>query len=150
MKYITSIFLIVLFTSCGSRIQKPNTKIANNLEILNYLKENNLKAEKTESGLYYTIHKAGKGKFPIKKSTVRTYYKGYLLNGKVFDKTDFRGTLFKLKEVIAGLREGFSLIKSGSEATFFIPSQLAYGKNGTDGIPKNAVVIFHVKLIGVY
>lgn len=149
MKYYTSLFLIVLFLSCGSKINTPNLKTTNDLEILTYLEKNKLKAQKTRSGLYYIINKEGKGKTPHRSSTITAYYKGFLLNGKVFDKSDFRGITFNLQRVIAGWKEGFTYLKSGSEATLILPSHLGYGKKGTNGIPGGAVLIFDIKLLNV-
>lgn len=150
MKHYASLLIIALFFSCGSIINITELKTTNNVEILKYLEKNQLKAVKTNSGLYYIIHKKGRGRIPNKTSTITAYYKGALLNGKVFDKSDFRGITFNLQEVISGWKEGFTCLKSGSEATFFIPSHLAYGAKGTDRIPGGSVLIFNVKLISVY
>jgi len=150
MKRYISISIIALFFSCGSNIIITNTKISNNLEILKHLEKNKIKAQKSSTGLYYVITKRGKGRVPHKKSKITAYYKGTFLNGRVFDKSDFRGITFNLQEVISGWQEGFTYLKSGSEATFFIPSHLAYGIHSTTRIPGGSVLIFKVKLISVY
>jgi len=150
IKQYISLFIIALFFSCGSNILITNTKISNDLEILKHLEKHKIKAQKSSSGLYYIIRKKGKGRTPHRRSKITAYYKGSFLNGKIFDKSDFRGITFNLQEVISGWQEGFTYLKSGSEATFFIPAHLAYGINSTDRIPGGSVLIFKVKLISVY
>ncbi len=45
--------------------------------------------------------------------------------------------------------EGLQLMKEGGKATFFIPSNLAYGPQELPGIPANSTLIFDVELISV-
>lgn len=124
-----------------------------------YFKTHNIKAEKTPSGLYYTINRPGLGNTakPGKKITMN--YTGKLLDGTTFDSnTDpqfghvapFQFTLGS-HMVIAGWDEGVQLLKMGCKATFYIPSGLAYGPAGAAGgkIPPNAPLIFDVELVGI-
>ncbi len=55
------------------------------ITIDNYLKEKNIKALRTSSGLRYIITKAGKGENAKEGQTAKVNYAGYLLNGKYFD-----------------------------------------------------------------
>jgi FKBP-type peptidyl-prolyl cis-trans isomerase FkpA len=118
-------------------------------KILDYLKANNLEATRHESGVHYLITKEGnEGENPTVQSRVSVGYKGYLLNGNVFDQTIGNEVrTFGLSNVIQGWQIGIPLMTRGSEATLFIPSGLGYGNASRSGIPANSVLIFEVKLI---
>ena len=45
--------------------------------------------------------------------------------------------------------EGLSYMKKGGKATLIIPSNLAYGSNGTDKIPGYSTLIFDLELISI-
>ena len=132
-----------------------------------YLKDNNLKAQTTESGLNYIIKKEGTGAIPKNGDTVNVNYEGRLLSGQLFDtsKEDlakennifnpgrpyapYRFTLGN-REVIPGWDEAIALIKEGTVATLFIPSHLAYGPRGSGrSIPPFATLMFEVELTKV-
>ena len=149
MKQIVLILLSLFLFSCGSNQNIQLLKKNSDLKILKYINANQLKAKKTKSGLYYIINKNGKGQKPKKNATITSYYRGSFLNGKVFQQTDFRGTTFKLEEVIAGWKEGFSHLKLGAEAIFIIPPHLAYGSKGSNQIPGETILVFEVKLLSI-
>jgi FKBP-type peptidyl-prolyl cis-trans isomerase FkpA len=112
------------------------------------LTEKGLTAQKTASGLHYIITKEGAGSNPTLSSRVNVKYKGYYLDGKVFDQTEGTQTVsFFLTEVIVGWQEAIPLLKKGGSGQFFIPSGLAYGPNDYNGVPANSVLIFDVDLI---
>ena len=75
-----------------------------------------------------------------------------LIDGTVFDSNDGEGKQpieFPLENVIPGWTEGLQLMSVGSEYTFFIPSELAYGPQDAGFIPANSVLVFDVKLLDV-
>ena len=106
-------------------------------------------ATKTNSGLYYVINNEGTGKKPTSTSNVTVAYKGYLLDGTVFDQSSANGISFGLNRVIAGWTEGIQLFKEGGEGVLLIPSNLGYGPYSQGAIPGWAVLVFDVKLISV-
>lgn len=121
--------------------------------IRTYLTQNSIVAKRTESGIYYSLIKEGKGKKATSGSTVRVHYTGKLINGKVFDSSVGKEPLEFLVgvgQVIPGWDEGLQLLKEGSKATLFIPSGLGYGPMDMgDQIPANSVLIFEVDLLKV-
>jgi FKBP-type peptidyl-prolyl cis-trans isomerase len=126
-------------------------------ELQAYFKKNNIQnVKKTASGMYYVIHKPGTGESPVKGQKVTVNYTGKDLNGKKFDSNvdsafhHVQPFSFDLDQhqVIKGWDEGLALMKKGMEATFYIPSKLAYGQRGAGGqIPPNSILIFDIELV---
>ncbi len=105
----------------------------------------------TESGLQYKIEEEGSGLTPESVDTVEVNYEGRLLDGTVFDSSYERGesVKFPLNRVIRGWSEGLTYIKEGGKIQLYIPSDLAYGPQGTGPIPGNSTLIFDVELLKV-
>jgi len=111
--------------------------------------------QETESGFKYVIHEAGTGPTPDSTDIVLANYYGALVeDGTMFDNSFQRGAPFnfplKMGQVIQGWDEGFSYLKEGAKATFFIPAPLGYGAQGSPPvIPGGAELVFYVELVGV-
>ncbi len=107
----------------------------------------------TESGLKYIIHEEGSGTEAEPGRGVVVQYIGQLVSdASIFDQSFIRGEGIPFQlgtgRVIRGWDEGIDLLKEGDQATFFIPSELGYGAQGTpDGsIPGGAELAFYVEL----
>lgn len=127
------------------------TKKAGADYITNFL-DCNEEAIQTESGLVYYPITEGSGKQPTVQSTVEVHYHGTLTDGTVFDSSVQRGQTisFPLSNVIKGWQEGLAMMKEGGKATLVIPSNLAYGDNGSgDTILPGATLVFEVELFKV-
>lgn len=141
------LLMVGLFTACSK--DDPQETIDK------YIADNNLDALSTDDGLYYVIDKEGTGKRPVFNSDVKVHYKGSLTDGSDFDGNqstpiaDVRP--FNLQQVIRGWQLGIPLFKEGGEGLLIIPPDLGYGSNppSGSGIPKNAVLVFEVKLLDV-
>ena len=154
MKKIALLFTCILLASClnddNDIIPIINTidyDAVNETDIITYLSDNNLTAEKTASGLYYIITSEGDGDSPIASSNVTLGYKGYFLNGNVFDEST--NATFNLAGLITGFSEATQLLKEGGSGTFILPSRLAYGTQGSGSISPGDVIIFDINLITV-
>lgn len=113
-----------------------------------------IKKQKTSSGIKYFIIEEGEGLQPDTNSIVTVHYSGYFLTGKMFDSSLKRDEPIQFPlgagAVIEGWDEAFMLFKEGTKARIFIPSKLAYGKEGNaDIIPPNTNLIFDVELLKV-
>lgn len=117
-------------------------------EIQNYLLDNDLTAQQSASGLYYTIDEEGEGEQPTLTDNVTVSYKGYLTDGTVFDE-NIAGANFNLGNLIPGFSEGITYLKEGGSGTLYIPADLGYGNSAVDIIPGGSVIIFDVELISV-
>ncbi|MCL2440505.1 MAG: FKBP-type peptidyl-prolyl cis-trans isomerase [Treponema sp.] len=105
----------------------------------------------TASGLQYEIIKDAKGEKPDAKSVVRVNYVGTFIDGSPFDSsTEEDGAFIPLDLVIRGWTEGLMLMSPGSHYRLYIPSNLAYGSDGIQGIiPPYSTLIFTVELLEI-
>ena len=153
MKNIVIAFALILFTSCLSNDSDTTTTFfepQTDEDIQAYIAANNLNAIKTSSGLYYIIDETGTGENPTSTDNVTVAYKGYLLNGLVFDQSDSEGISFDLQGVISGWTEGITYFKEGGSGILLIPSNLGYGDAGIGNvIPGGAVLVFDINLISI-
>jgi len=125
--------------------------------IQDYLKAKGIKnAKKGPSGFYYVIHTPGAGPSPKAGQTVSVSYTGQNLKGEKFDSNvdpafhHVEPFSFQLGKhgVIQGWDDGVAIMKKGTKATFYLPSNLGYGDHGAgDKIPPNAVLIFDIELL---
>jgi FKBP-type peptidyl-prolyl cis-trans isomerase FklB len=119
-----------------------------------FLDENAKKKDivKLPSGLQYKVLAEGKGDSPKATDTVKTHYRGTLINGTEFDSSYKRGqpATFPVNGVIKGWTEALQLMKPGAKWQLFIPSELAYGEGGAgDQIGPNSTLIFEVELLSI-
>ena len=153
MKNYVVVLLSLVLLGCGSDGENGNANrdftAENEQEILDYIAQNNLDAQRTDSGLYYVIENPGTGATPTLQSQVTVAYRGYFTNGQVFDQSGSNGIQFPLNGVITGWQEGIPLFREGGNGILLIPSQLGYGNAGIGSIPGGAVLIFDITLIRV-
>lgn len=157
MKFLLPFCLLFVLVSCGDDNKSPNSETPeavdytaqNEADIKTYIKENNLDAQKSDTGLYYVITESGDGARPTATSDVTVAYKGYYLNGKVFDESKSEGITFNLQQVIKGWTEGITNFKEGGSGILLVPSHLGYGSFNYNGIPGGSVLIFDIDLITV-
>lgn len=103
-----------------------------------------------DNGIQYKVLKEGKGVKPTEKSKVKVHYKGTLIDGKVFDSSEGRDPIeFQLDQVIKGWTEVLQEMPVGSKWEVVIPSDLAYGDQGNNGIAPGETLIFDIELLGV-
>ncbi len=135
--------LIIVFASCKEDVDQ---RAEDRDTILKYIADNNLNAQSTASGLYYVIENEGSGKRPTVTSDVQVYYKGYFVNGGLFDESIPQGVWFNLSQVIQGWQEGIPMFKEGGKGKLLVPSHLGYGPTSRGDIPGNSVLIFDIIL----
>src|SRR3954468_4521774 len=118
-----------------------------------FLAENKKKegVQTTASGLQYKIITKGTGPIPKSDDTVKTHYRGTLIDGTEFDSSYKRGepATFGVTQVIKGWTEALLMMPVGSKWQLFIPGDIAYGPGGRPGIPPNATLLFDIELISI-
>lgn len=103
----------------------------------------------TESGLAYRYATKGTGKSPVDGDKVKVTYRGTLVNGTEFDKSE-EPVEFGVNQVIPGWTELLKLMKEGDQVIAYIPYDLAYGANGSgSSIEPFSTLIFDVTLLKV-
>ncbi len=103
-----------------------------------------------ESGVQYKVLKAGDGKKPSAGDEVVVNYRGTLLDGTQFDKTDEgKPATIKLASVIPGWKEALTRMPVGSRWQLFIPPERAYGDHGAGMIGPNQLLEFEVELVAI-
>ena len=103
------------------------------------------------SGLQYKTLKPAEGKKPTDADTVSCNYRGTLIDGTEFDKSEAgQPATFEVGMVIPGFKEALKLMPVGSTWQFFIPPNLAYGERGAGNvIGPNTTLIFEVELLSI-
>lgn len=135
--------------------------------IANYLEENGIEAQSTESGLSYVVLEEGKGPQAARGDSVVVDFTGSTLEGNMFytssrkvaeekgavdQQNPYEPLTFVIGagRMIPGVEEGISLLKEGSKARLYLPSELAYGERGAgNDIKPNQVLSFDVELIDI-
>lgn len=133
---------VFMQSSCTKTDDRPDSE-----KIQAYIKDKGWNAQSTPEGLYYVIDSLGTGTaYPTLNSTVSVKYKGYLLDGTVFDSNQ-TGISFGLRQVIQGWQIGIPKFKKTGRGKLLIPSALGYGSRAVGSIPANSVLIFEIELL---
>lgn len=122
-------------------------------EIEQYIVDQGLDMQQTETGLWYSLTVPGSGD-PIAKGQIVTLnYSIHLLDGTLCYSSEDKGPkVFKVGQggVESGLEEGVLMLKKGSEAIFIMPPHLAHGMVGDDeNIPQRAIIRYKVEVLEV-
>lgn len=122
---VLTLFISLVMTSCFD--SESQDEIDEKL-IKNYISDNNIDATRHEAtGIYYVINEPGEGEHPQLNATINVRYKGYYLNGNVFDETtNNEPREFILNELIPGWQVCLLMLKQGGKGKFIIPSYWGY------------------------
>lgn len=107
-------------------------------------------------GMYYQPLVQGAGNVAETGDLVKVNYKGYFLDGRLFESTYDRGQPLEFKlgeqgQVLKGIELAISLLNEGAKAKFIIPSQLAFGEAGssTGIVPSYSTVVYEIELLSI-
>lgn len=147
--FLTALLLVAL-VSCDPTKKYENEESA---IIKDYLSKNpDLNFQLQPSGLYFLDVVPGTGISPVLYDSAFVKYTGKFLNGSVFDTNVGTANVFGfvVGYSIYGFSEGLMLMKEGGKATLLIPSNLAYGQQGSYPIIAGFTpLLFDVELIRV-
>ena len=129
------------------------------------------KSTLTNSGLQYIISSKGSGKAVTSTNKALVHYAVYFIDGTLLETSNeeiakqngvfnpqklsasaYAPIMAKVgpeDRMIEGFKEGIRLLKEGDKATLFLPYTLAYGAQGTRGIPPQSDLIFEVEVTSV-
>ncbi len=138
-------------------------------ELIQFVMKNEATAKVLPSGLKIISIKEGSGEKPVIGSKVGVFYAGYFMSGDLFDSNvkeiaEVYGKYDRRREhangykaipmdyspdaaLIPGFREGLQAMNYGDKVLLIIPSHLAYGEQGSNGvIPPNADLLFQLEI----
>ncbi len=125
-----------------------------------YLAKNNIKAVKTKWGTYVAVTTEGTGANLTSNDIATVNYTGKTFDSsKVFDSNidpkfkhvqPYDVNLGQMGGVILGWSDALLQMKKGTKATTYIPSPLAYGKEGRmPNIKGDAILVFDMEVVNV-
>lgn len=117
------------------------------------LLKNNPNVKQAESGFCYEILKSGNGRQGGHGLVVTFHYKGYLVDGRLFDQT--YGNREPIVHVVGspmfqGMQDALSLMKVGDIWRCYFPAELAFGAQGSEDVPPFSTVIYEIELLDVH
>jgi FKBP-type peptidyl-prolyl cis-trans isomerase FkpA len=137
---------LTLWSGCQDEVAEQFE--ADKQEIADYVAANDLDGEYTDEGIFISFEQEGIGsETPDLSSEVEAIYKGYLLNGTVFDDSEGFPVSFPLRGVIQGWQIALQRFKRDAKGTIIIPSRYGYGQRTTGNIPPNSVLVFDIELV---
>jgi FKBP-type peptidyl-prolyl cis-trans isomerase len=151
--FLLGALMMVFFAACSKddETYDPGPQFQRDVDTIKaYLRTNNLTAiQDSASGIFYHITVPGNGVDSVKytNTKVKTLYKGKLLSGVVFDSTTTTPREFYAGEVISGWQFALTKITKGGKITVYIPSMWGYGRQESQRIPANSVLIFDIELV---
>ena len=140
------VVLCALFTlgSCSKDVVTVEEQFTIDSQLIeDYLKSKNITAEKTFDGVYYVIENSGGDIKPKITNTLTVTYKGYFLDGVIFDSAE--KAVFPLSVTIQGWQIGMPKFGKGGKGKLFSPSKWAYGTSAQPG-RSNAVLVFDIEI----
>lgn len=144
------VLLLLTAIVAGGCKKDVNQAEVDRVKIEEYVAAQGLTTEVDPSGLYYSIETPGTGAHPTLANRVEVRYKGYFLDGTVFDQTTGSKTVvFPLAGLILGWQIAIPLLKEGGKGIFIHPSALAYGSRGQGSIGPNEVLVFEIELVRI-
>jgi len=155
LKFFAAIAMTLVLVACSKHDAPRATYDLSATSNTKFLADNKAKdgVKTTPTGLQYRVIKAGSGAGVTSGGDMVTVmYKGWTIDGKVFDQTPPGETRqFPAGQLIPGWVEALRMMHAGDEWELVIPSQLGYGESGTpDGsIAPNQTLVFDMTLVSV-
>lgn len=129
------------------------------LELLDqFIQKNNITVKPTKTGLYFIETVAGTGDSIKVGDQVDVLYRTWLIDstlvdfniteeGHYYDPLRFAVVPVGVRAgVIDGLNEAVQMMKLGTVAHLIVPSQIAYGQQGSGYIPAFSTMLFEVRI----
>ncbi len=150
---IIDVFAQAEFDAKLAEIENQKLLLAESAAI-NYIKANNIQAQRLPSGMYYVVENPGSGVQPENNKNVKVNYHGTLFDGTVFDSSLKPGRepfefILGRGQVIKGWDQGIPLFKVGGKGKLIIPPSMGYGEQGQGSIPPNSWLVFDIEVLGV-
>lgn len=100
-------------------------------------------------GVQYKIESLGTGSVAKYDDAVMLDYKGTFPNGAIFDSTGGVPEERRVDALVPGLAQVITTLPAGTKCMVYVPWNLAYGKEGTHGIPPYSALVFDLEIVGI-
>src|ERR1700712_1874398 len=149
-----ALFGALVLTGCGENAGAPKYDLTPESNT-KFLADNGARKDvvTTASGLQYRIINSGHGRKVMAASDLVTVtYKGWTVDGHVFDRTQHGATAsFPAGGLIPGWVEALKLMHAGDEWQLVTPADIGYGAEGAGAdTPPNQTLVFNMQLISVH
>jgi len=137
------------------REYKKDMDLQEQLNLLRYITANHIPDSMKKGNVYIIPLKNGNGPKVEKGAMISLAYRGSFLTGQAFDSVSISSPMqFKYgdtDQMITGLDRAIKMMREGEKAKIIIPSQLAFGNNGssTGIVPPYTTVVYEVTLLKV-
>jgi len=130
-------------------VASKDTSISAQIDL--FVAANSMDTVVSESGLVYVIQEPGGQIMPTGDDEVVVWYRGYTVDGIIFDQTVSSPVIFQLDQLISGLQEGIGLIGKGGKIWMLVPPSLGYGDDPPSSlsITDSTVLIFETQLADI-
>jgi FKBP-type peptidyl-prolyl cis-trans isomerase FkpA len=134
---------------------KQDVELTEQIFLNKYLNKNTSDNYKSKRGIFVKEIRKGKGDKIEKGDIISINYKGYYINRIEFDnnykESAFTFTYGTPGQVIKGLEIAINGMKEGEKSKIIIPSQLAFGEEGssTHIVPPFTTVIYELEIVNV-
>lgn len=132
---------------------KEESKKHNQLEIENFLAQNNIQANPVDEGFYYVSFNEGQGANPKRGDIVTVAFTGKTLEGQVFESTKSINKPFQFilgtTDVPNVLNIAIANMKVGGLSRIILNSDRSKGMFGVEKLPANTAVMYDIELIKI-
>ncbi len=140
----------------GSGPIPPNATLTFEVELIEVVRPEEIAEadyEVTESGLLYHDLVEGTGDIPQENDVVTFLFLAWLEDGTHLGGTNPAGGPATVQigtgEPFAGFDESLSTMKAGGTRQTIVPSELAFGEEGANGIPPGASIILSMEVLSI-
>lgn len=123
--------------------------------IAKYIKDNNIKEEPKESGLYYIATETGEGDYVQNGDMVSVHYVIYDIDNSLVESSYEYGQpiifVYGDNQMIPGIEEAVGYMNVGGKSRIIVPSQLGFGDIKIDeNLPANSTLIIDLELVDLH
>jgi FKBP-type peptidyl-prolyl cis-trans isomerase FkpA len=140
------LLLTIALGSCSTYSEKDLNEF--DKKIQEWIEQQDIQFNKTESGLYYSFERIGEGRKIKYTDSIKVMFKGSLLDGTIFEIEE-KPLSFAVREVIIAWKEILLMSKNKAKIQIILPPQLGYGNHKLDKIPQNTILFYEIEIVDI-
>ena len=135
--------------------KKSRQEASENLLIAQYLSKNCKQVQEFAPNAFLEKESSATGESVKKGNKIKVLYKGYFLDGTLVDYTPnkwaFEFTYGQEGQMLRGLELALSKLKKGEKAKIILPSQLAFGSEGSSNgaVPPYTPLVYKIEIVDI-